>query len=223
MSFLAIRCDCGQSKQKKESVPAQRSRPNLQIHIPLITPTYLYDHFCNDHHTKVPPISSFFEFRHDHAPSFVPRSPKTINRTTKRQLPISFIFPNPIHRLRKKIDGRSDNARICVARQFLRDRIRLQKIEEVHTVAETFNIVASHKFQALCNLIGILATPHEQQPQRKVNVHLHTAPLRYPKFELPLDSRAAWKLLKKQQVAGYISKQRFRLLLRRRINSLATS
>ena len=112
-----------------------------------------------------------------------------------------------------------------VARQPLRKRLRLlQKIKEVHIVAETFNIIASRKFEALCNLIGIT---HEQNSRCKVNIpvnaHLHTAPLRYPKIELPLDASAAWKLLKKQLVAGHISKQRFRLLLHRHIDSLATS
>lgn len=108
-----------------------------------------------------------------------------------------------------------------IARQPLRKRLRLlQKIKEVHVVAETFNITAFHKFQALCNLIGIT---HEQQPRRMVNAYLHTAPLRYPKIELPLDASAAWEMLKKLQVAGHISKQRFGLLLHRHIDSLATS
>jgi len=158
------------------------------------------------------------QLRYD-APSFIPRPPKIINpRNSKRQLRRFRIFPNPI---RKKIDGKSDNARMRVARQPLRKRLRLlQKIKEVHMVAETFNIIASRKFEALCNLIGIT---HEQQPRRMVNAHLHTAPLRYPKIELPLDAPTAWKLLKKQLVAGHISKQRFRLLLHRHIDSLAIS
>jgi hypothetical protein len=57
--------------------------------------------------------------RHD-APSFVPRPPKTINRTTKRQF--RFRLFNPV---RKKIDGKSDNARMRIARQPLRKRLRL--------------------------------------------------------------------------------------------------
>jgi hypothetical protein len=174
------------------------------------------------------PDSSYSQYpntslRHD-APSFIPRPPKiirVINRTTKRQF--RFRLQNPV---RKKIDGKSDNARIRIARQLLRKRLKLlQKIKEVHIVAETFNIIASRKFQALCNLIGIMAIPRGQQPRRLpvVNAYLHTAPLRYPKIELPLNSSAAWKLLKKQQVAGHISKQRFNLLLHRHIASLATS
>jgi hypothetical protein len=134
------------------------------------------------------------------APSFVPRPPKITNRTTIPQLRFR-IITNPI---RKKIDGKSDNARRRIARQPLRKRLRLlQKIKEVHAVAETFNIIASRRFQALCNLIGIT---YEQQPRRMVNAYLHTAPLRYPKIELPLDPSAAWIELKKLQVAGQISK-----------------
>jgi hypothetical protein len=142
----------------------------------------------------------------------VPRPPKAINRTTKRQL--RFRLQNPI---RKKVNGKSDNARMRIAQQPRRKRLRiLQKIKEVHIVAETLNIIASHKFQAL----GIAAIPHEQQPRRMVKAYLHTAPLRYPKTELSFDSSAAWKVLKKGQIAGHISKQRFRLLLHRHIASL---
>jgi hypothetical protein len=155
------------------------------------------------------------------APPFVPKPPITRTRTQKRQLRKVRIFPNP---KRKTIDGKSDNARIRIARQPLRKRLRLlRKIKEVHIVAETLNVIASHRFQALCNLIGISTNSSEQQPRRMVNAHFHAAPLRYPKIELPLDGAAAWKLLKKHQVAGRISKQRFRTLLDRHIAHMATS
>jgi hypothetical protein len=139
------------------------------------------------------------QLRHD-APPFIPRPPKTINRMTKRSL--RFRIFNPV---RKKANGKSDNARMRIARQHLRKRLRLlQKIKEVHAVAETFDIIASCKFQALCNLIGITAIPHDPRLRHVpvVKAYLHTAPLCYPKIELPLDGSAAWKVLKKLQSTG---------------------
>jgi len=193
-----------------------RSHPHT--YIPTSTSDTINPPKCPDSsHPQYP--TSNAQLRYD-APPFIPRPPKIINpRNSKRQFRRFRIFPNPI---RKKIDGKSDNARMRVARQPLRKRLRLlQKIKEVHMVAETFNIVASRKFEALCNLIGIA---HEHQPRCMVNAHLHTAPLRHPKIELPPDASAAWNLLKKKQlVVGHISKQRFRLLFHRHIDSLATS
>jgi len=156
------------------------------------------------------------------APPFVPKkpmpTPPPLSRTQKRKL--RPYFPKTIV---KKIGTNSDNARIRVARNTVRKRLRLnKKVEEVLLVAETNKIILTRTFVALCNLHGISATPREQQQRSTITAHLHVAPLRYPHIDIPLDSSRAWKLLTKLRITGRISKQRFKVLIDRHLSHLAS-
>ena len=160
-------------------------------------------------------------FRPD-VPSFVPKKPRPtpppLSRTQRRKL--RPYFPKTIV---KKIGTKSDNARIHVARNSVRKRLRLnKKVEEVLLVAETNKIIVTRTFMALCNLYGISTTPREQQQRSIIAAHLHVAPLRYPHIDIPLDSSRAWKLLAKLRVAGRISKQRFKVLIDCHLSRLAS-
>ena len=160
-------------------------------------------------------------------PPFVLKSPMPtpppLSRMQRRKL--RPYFPKTIV---KKIGTNSDNARIRVARNPVRKRLRLnKKVEEVFLVVETNKIVATRTFMALCNLHGISNTPRkQQQPERRlrstITAHLHVAPLRYPHIDIPLDSSRAWKLLVKLRISGRISKQRFKVLIDRHLSHLAS-
>jgi len=151
-----------------------------------------------------------------------------MTRTRKRQIRMTRIFPNTVQS--KNLN--SERAGIRIARLPLRKRIRLlNKLEEVHVVATASNLITleslRRKFQVLCRVVGIMTQvpgfPRELPLRLKVNAYLHTAPLRYPNVDLPLDSAATWKKLKKLQVCGRISKQRFQALIEKFISQLATS
>jgi hypothetical protein len=155
-------------------------------------------------------------------PPFVPKTPMPrpppLSRVQKRKL--RPYFPKTIM---KKTGTNSDNARIRVARNPVRKRLRLnKKVKEVLLVAETNKIITTHTFMALCNLHGISTTPREQQQRSMITAHLHVAPLRYPHINIPLDSSRAWKLLTKLRITGQISKQRFKVLIDRHLSHLAS-
>ena len=155
-------------------------------------------------------------------PPFVPKSPMPtpppLSRMQRRKL--RPYFPKTIV---KKIGTNSDNARIRVARNPVRKRLRLnKKVEEVLLVAETNKIIATRTFMALCNLHGISNTPREQQQRSTITAHLHVAPLQYPHIDIPFVSSQAWKLLAKLRISGRISKQRFKVLIDRHLSHLAS-
>ena len=158
-------------------------------------------------------------------PPFVPKNlmptaanpPSLISNAERKLRPY---FPKTIV---KKIGTNSDNARIRVARNPVRKRLRLnKKVEEVFLVVETNKIVATRTFMALGNLHGISNTPREQQQRSTITAHLHVAPLQYPHIDIPLDSSQAWKLLAKLRISGRISKQRFKVLIDCHLSHLAS-
>ena len=145
-------------------------------------------------------------------------TPPPLSRMQKRKL--RPYFPKTII---KKIGTNLDNARICVARNTVHKRLRLnKKVEEVLLVAETNKIILTCTFVALCNLHRISATPREQQQCSTITAHLHVAPLWYPHIDIPLDSSCAWKLLMKLRITGWISKQQFKVLIDRHLSHLAS-
>jgi len=182
-----------------------RSHPLPHSYIPTTTSTTINARNCprslDSSHSQYPNTRLY------HVSPFIPKPPMTKTRSRKRQLRMVRIFPSP---RRKTMDGKLDNARIRITRQPPRKRLRLlRNIKEVHIITETLSIVAFCRFQVLCNLVGITTNPCEQQPRCEADTYLLAAPLRYPQIDPPLDGLASWKLLKKHQVAGRISKQRF--------------